>query len=875
MTQEELRQQLKKEEDILTFIWLLPPDSAEKYAFDAYESQLWDFAAPFLFQSDQEKLHLIPNQKERLLAILEALRTSPALLNHAPNIDKSTLDQNVAALRRHRQLQAQANAERILSTRIPTPSKAAEFILKQAALLRPPVGQSLSHIAPVIADETFVSTTGQVIPPLFAFVSIVAQSPEEAILSLAPYTQETAQDLELSGPTAYLLHNQIVAELPPAVPDQSRQNIAGALTTSYLSQPSSTPNQVRRLAQVAQAQEEARIHAPIDIPDTVVQKITSFHPPQDKAEVLIAVFQTLAQLAGQDPQTASRLAQSLAVKTSALAYTVSQHTPSSPTDTKTKVRANRVHVFDSMIKTVLGSLKNPLPKRPQFLREAFSIQFLKKLYSINLDNLYLATQDYFQSHQIDTSKYFDHDTPQTISDIHDYLLQTGQDALANLALDAAVAGPIGNWIMADLNKGLAAKGLLMDTLTPAELANLPLDVQAKILGTVPSGAVSAAAGTTEAAAGTAATATATTTRTIAGITFALTGDTLAITIGGTTINIPGVGWIIAGITALITLANHIPILKDILKFLWDKVIKPTFKFIRDSLESIFGFSALGLLGFISAGALIGGAFFGNVLGGALGGFAAHSGLHILTSGSSLTAASHPIVALGTFASRTLVGLGALVATEILVPMIITVISLPIVIALLLFIINNSALVVPPSDSASLNGGPIIPGPGGSSLGCWPVSGQVTQGPYCTYGNPLLSHCLVKSNAIDIAGNFDRPVYASHDGTAYFYPPSGINGLIPGCNFNNDGYGGFVKLIGNQTTTIYAHLRSSRLKPFASQNITSGTEIGRVGSTGCSSGPHLHYELRTSQDIRTAVPNYNKGVSTSGCHCNEISTASCQ
>ena len=47
--------------------------------------------------------------------------------------------------------------------------------------------------------------------------------------------------------------------------------------------------------------------------------------------------------------------------------------------------------------------------------------------------------------------------------------------------------------------------------------------------------------------------------------------------------------------------------------------------------------------------------------------------------------------------------------------------------------------------------------------------------------------------------------------------------------------------GNGTTTRYAHL--SRISVKKGQHVSTDMSIGRVGSSGRSTGPHLHYEIR--------------------------------
>lgn len=71
-------------------------------------------------------------------------------------------------------------------------------------------------------------------------------------------------------------------------------------------------------------------------------------------------------------------------------------------------------------------------------------------------------------------------------------------------------------------------------------------------------------------------------------------------------------------------------------------------------------------------------------------------------------------------------------------------------------------------------------------------------------------------------------------------------------------GGFGKLVivdhGQGVTTYYAHLR--RIEVALGERVGVGDDVGRVGSTGNSSGPHLHFEVRVrnaSLDPLTALP----------------------
>jgi murein DD-endopeptidase MepM/ murein hydrolase activator NlpD len=62
-----------------------------------------------------------------------------------------------------------------------------------------------------------------------------------------------------------------------------------------------------------------------------------------------------------------------------------------------------------------------------------------------------------------------------------------------------------------------------------------------------------------------------------------------------------------------------------------------------------------------------------------------------------------------------------------------------------------------------------------------------------------------------------------------------------------GFGNFVrlqhKINGEYYTTTYAHMLDHSLKVKPGQKITAGTPIGKMGSTGMSTGKHLHWELQ--------------------------------
>ena len=87
--------------------------------------------------------------------------------------------------------------------------------------------------------------------------------------------------------------------------------------------------------------------------------------------------------------------------------------------------------------------------------------------------------------------------------------------------------------------------------------------------------------------------------------------------------------------------------------------------------------------------------------------------------------------------------------------------------------------------------------------------------------------------LDFRGSTGDPVFATAAGTVVI---AGWNG----------GYGRMVEIShGHGITTRYGHL--SRVDVTVGQKVSIGQTIGRIGSTGRSTGPHLHYETRLEDD----------------------------
>jgi murein DD-endopeptidase MepM/ murein hydrolase activator NlpD len=111
---------------------------------------------------------------------------------------------------------------------------------------------------------------------------------------------------------------------------------------------------------------------------------------------------------------------------------------------------------------------------------------------------------------------------------------------------------------------------------------------------------------------------------------------------------------------------------------------------------------------------------------------------------------------------------------------------------------------------------------------WPVEGESTDS-FGFRGNPFGGGSSEFHPGQDIAAPRGTSVVAPADGT------------VVQAGWQN-GYGQTIVIDhGNGLTTRYGHL--SKLEVIAGQEIKRGDELGQVGSTGRSTGPHLHYEVR--------------------------------
>ncbi|GAB4340861.1 MAG: hypothetical protein Kow00117_21110 [Phototrophicales bacterium] len=127
-----------------------------------------------------------------------------------------------------------------------------------------------------------------------------------------------------------------------------------------------------------------------------------------------------------------------------------------------------------------------------------------------------------------------------------------------------------------------------------------------------------------------------------------------------------------------------------------------------------------------------------------------------------------------------------------------------------------------------------------SCGSQPITGGTL------WGNPLArgTYTITRGfssyhSGIDLAAPIGTPVYAANGGSVIF------------AGWNSWGYGYMIALIHGPNMTVYAHL--SEIYVSCGQYVDTGTIIGAVGNTGNSSGPHLHFEIRSGSNYEPYDP----------------------
>lgn len=126
---------------------------------------------------------------------------------------------------------------------------------------------------------------------------------------------------------------------------------------------------------------------------------------------------------------------------------------------------------------------------------------------------------------------------------------------------------------------------------------------------------------------------------------------------------------------------------------------------------------------------------------------------------------------------------------------------------------------------------------------WPTRGGHFTSFYGPRYNPINGVKREFHYGVDIANVTGTPIYAAGDGRV----------LV--ANFSSGGYGKRIKLVHRYGySSVYAHLNSIAVS--SGQYVKRGQLIGRMGSTGRSTGPHLHIEILLNGKHLNPLPFIN-------------------
>ncbi len=127
----------------------------------------------------------------------------------------------------------------------------------------------------------------------------------------------------------------------------------------------------------------------------------------------------------------------------------------------------------------------------------------------------------------------------------------------------------------------------------------------------------------------------------------------------------------------------------------------------------------------------------------------------------------------------------------------------------------------------------------------PINGARLSSGYGRRRHPILGYTKMHRGA-DFAAPRGTPIYAGGSGTVVYRARKG-------------GYGNYIRIRHNsEYSTAYAHMKSFARKVRRGSRVRQGQVIGYVGSTGRSTGPHLHYEIlrrgRQVNPMRIKMPS---------------------
>jgi len=127
----------------------------------------------------------------------------------------------------------------------------------------------------------------------------------------------------------------------------------------------------------------------------------------------------------------------------------------------------------------------------------------------------------------------------------------------------------------------------------------------------------------------------------------------------------------------------------------------------------------------------------------------------------------------------------------------------------------------------------------------PINGARLSSGYGRRKHPILGYTKMH-RGIDFAAPRGTPIFAAGDGVIEFKGRKG-------------GYGNYIRIRHNNGySTAYAHMNGFARKMYQGRRVRQGQVIGYVGSTGRSTGPHLHYEImvegRQTNPLKVRMPS---------------------
>ena len=130
----------------------------------------------------------------------------------------------------------------------------------------------------------------------------------------------------------------------------------------------------------------------------------------------------------------------------------------------------------------------------------------------------------------------------------------------------------------------------------------------------------------------------------------------------------------------------------------------------------------------------------------------------------------------------------------------------------------------------------------------PIDGARLSSGFGRRRHPILGYNKMH-RGVDFAAPRGTPIYAAGNGVIV---QAGRNGA----------YGNYIRVRHNSRyTTAYAHMKSLARGMRRGKRVTQGQVIGTVGTTGRSTGPHLHYEIlsngKRTNPMRVKMPSGRK------------------